>query len=54
MRKLSLLLDIYLAAKQVNTGIFRTEQVLQDHVIVVEVCRHHALRRAQRSGTHII
>ena len=37
---------IYTAEKEVSAGELRAQQVLQDRVIVVHVCRHHGHGRA--------
>ena len=54
MRVLVLLRVIYLGVKQVGTGILGAQQVLQDHEVIVHVCRHHALRRALDKDAKVV
>ena len=54
MRVLSLLHGIYLAVEHASTGILDIQQVLEDHEVVVGVCRHHALRRALDKGVQLV
>ena len=54
MRVLSLLRGIYLAVEHVSTGILDVQQVLEDHEVVVGVCRHHALRHALDKGVQLV
>ncbi len=54
MSVLSLLCDIYFAIEPVSTGIFRAQQLLQDHEVVVDVGRQHGLKRTQDKDAQVV
>ena len=45
--------DMYLAFKKVCAGKLRTQEVLQDHKIVLKVCQHHAIGWTLSEGDNV-